>query len=610
MALLPATALLVFILKIAYSTAYPTFDYCKDSNGWIKFNGACYSFQSKNRMSYYDAEDYCRTQGAQLASIHSADENEFILNTLSQGRFGGRLWIGLDIFDGEDKPRWSDESPVTFDKRIKKEFYKNEKCFIMYTSQSIFGVPVGGWRPEHCALHYTPICKRPENAQPTAIPPPTTVAPPAGHCPKDWIQFGQQCYRYFGAEEKDRAQYKEARNQCWSIGKDCNLVSVHSMEEQAFLTQHLSEFGTSVWIGLNQVESDEVGHDLVFGWVDNTRNDFDFWAKGHPPRGTWKNCARLSYEGVNKGEWIADYCEVSKQGYICQRPSNPNLPPPTPEPSKCAEGFKGYRNSCYRLQTEPVAIGEAEEKCKDLGGHLLSVVDSFEQAFIFNYVVKESKPIGIGLQTVEGTRYLRWTDKQPLYYTSWEEEQPQLTTTSKSCVVMDTSNSLKWKVTDCSQKVPYVCKMTKDIPPTFPEVIGKCPTDDASWIDVGNDFCYHVANSSNHILSWDAVSRYCMTRGMKMISVHSDHEMNSLLAYFIRESWNVHLGLLRSADKKSFLWADGSSLDYINWADREPSSWSSEKDCVAFSPRNGKWTPISCSEGGVTVCRSDKVDKN
>lgn len=551
-------------------------------------------------MSYYDAEDYCRSFGAHLVSIHSEKENEFILKQMEEGGYGGRAWIGLNLFDGRNSPKWSDGSNVTYQKVLKKEYAKKEKCFMMFRAQR-------GWRPEHCALHYAPICKKEDSLVPTAIPPPTTLPPRSGYCPSGWIQFGQKCYKYFGATEKDGLKYAEARNACWNLGENHDLVSIHSMEEQAFLTQHLSDFGTTVWIGINKVESDEIGHDIVFGWVDNSRNDFSYWAKGHPPPGTWKYCGRLAYDGLYKGEWIADYCEIPKKGYICQTPSDPNIPKPTPEPSNCKPDFTQYRNSCYQYVSEPKTQEKAEETCKNLGGHLVSLVDALEQAFLYNLVISHSKSTFTGLESVQGTHYFRWTDKQPLYFANWANTEPQYISSNKSCVFMDHNGNFRWNATVCSLQMPFVCKVTNDVPPNIPVVLGICPAEDPDVIDIGDRYCYHVPMSHSHrILSWNTASRYCLTKGMKMVSLHSEHELRSLMAYLWRETYPVHLGLIRTFDKKSFMWADGSSFNYTNWADREPSSWSSDKDCVAFSPSDGKWTPISCSEAGIVLCRTDK----
>ncbi|KAG8179794.1 hypothetical protein JTE90_002832 [Oedothorax gibbosus] len=594
----------IFLSCLSFLEYSNALEYCNGTS-WIKFDGNCYLFPTAgiSRVSYYDAEDFCRSQGSHLASIHSEEENAFIKNTMRERHSGDRLWIGLNILAGKDNFLWSDGTPVGFTNIVKKEYYVNEKCFITMRSQN-------GWRPEHCALHYSALCKRSDSAIPTPMPPRTTPEPSKGYCPEGWIQLEEKCYKYFGADENERLQYKQARDACWALGKNHDLVSIHSMKEQAFLTQHLFSLGTSAWIGMRQVTSDEIGHDLVFGWIDNSRTDFTYWAPGHPPPGTWKYCTRLSFEGVRKGEWIADYCETSKQGYICQAPTDSDLPAPVIHPSKCGPDANvgEFRDACYQLVPKLQNQQEAEEACQGLmGGHLVSIVDSFEQAFLYNFIGQRESSIWTGLGRSEGSKYLKWTDKQPVYYLHFDEIESQLVSNDKKCVSLHTTNDLKWNITDCSVKLFSICKIAKDNPPSFPEVTDSCSSDENSIIDIGDKFCYHLAHSREfQIQSWDATSRYCLTRGMKMIEGYSNHQMQSLTAYLHQEMYSIHLGLIRSFDKKSFIRVNGEAPSYTNWDAKEPSSYPGTKDCVAFHPSTGKWMTVSCSGIGVAVCQMPK----
>uniref|UniRef100_A0A914E1G2 C-type lectin domain-containing protein n=1 Tax=Acrobeloides nanus TaxID=290746 RepID=A0A914E1G2_9BILA len=97
-------------------------------NGWIlnQENNKCYT-RVEEKKTFADASIYCVIHGGQLASIHSADENEFILDLPSNNQDIGS-WIGLEwINHGQcvpsgntcDKvgqepscPYWSDGAPV------------------------------------------------------------------------------------------------------------------------------------------------------------------------------------------------------------------------------------------------------------------------------------------------------------------------------------------------------------------------------------------------------------------------------------------------------------------------------------------------------------------
>lgn len=47
---------------------------------------------------------------------------------------------------------------------------------------------------------------------------------------------------------------------------------------------------------------------------------------------------------------------------------------------------------------------KAEEACKEISGHLVSIVDSFEQAFLYNFIGQKTSSFWIGLETSEVNR--------------------------------------------------------------------------------------------------------------------------------------------------------------------------------------------------------------
>ncbi|XP_059205172.1 galactose-specific lectin nattectin-like [Centropristis striata] len=84
------------------------------STSWNSFNGSCYKFVA-TRMTWADAELHCVSQRANLVSIHSLEENNFVESLIKNfERFPGHTWIGFSDIHKEGSWMWSDGSVVDF----------------------------------------------------------------------------------------------------------------------------------------------------------------------------------------------------------------------------------------------------------------------------------------------------------------------------------------------------------------------------------------------------------------------------------------------------------------------------------------------------------------
>ncbi|KAK7163920.1 hypothetical protein R3I94_002590 [Phoxinus phoxinus] len=82
---------------------------CK--SGWISYKSSCFLF-SINELSWTEARDYCKAQGASLLKIEEDDEEWAFLRTHA---ISEHYWIGLtDQTTGQW--RWVDDTPYTMNK--------------------------------------------------------------------------------------------------------------------------------------------------------------------------------------------------------------------------------------------------------------------------------------------------------------------------------------------------------------------------------------------------------------------------------------------------------------------------------------------------------------
>ncbi|XP_059417233.1 ladderlectin-like isoform X1 [Carassius carassius] len=80
-------------------------------NGWTNFGVRCFRFFSQS-VNWVTAERNCQSLDANLASVHSKAENEFVQSLLPTS--STRCWVG--IHDGEQEGQWvwSDGTPYDY----------------------------------------------------------------------------------------------------------------------------------------------------------------------------------------------------------------------------------------------------------------------------------------------------------------------------------------------------------------------------------------------------------------------------------------------------------------------------------------------------------------
>ncbi|XP_058513860.1 low affinity immunoglobulin epsilon Fc receptor [Ochotona princeps] len=122
-------------------------------------------------------------------------------------------------------------------------------------------------------------------------------------CPENWISFQYKCY-YFGEGSK---QWVQARFACDHL--QGRLVSIHSREEQDFLTERVSMRGS--WIGLRDLDREG-----EFIWMDGSPLDYSNWSPGEPNNGgQGEDCVMM----LGSGHWNDAFCRSRLDAWVCER---------------------------------------------------------------------------------------------------------------------------------------------------------------------------------------------------------------------------------------------------------------------------------------------------
>ncbi|MCJ8734298.1 hypothetical protein PDJAM_G00233640 [Pangasius djambal] len=134
----------------------------------------------------------------------------------------------------------------------------------------------------------------------------------------------------------------------------------------------------------------------------------------------------------------------------------------------CADDWVEFEGSCYIYFTERKNWTNAEQHCRELNSHLLSITSKQEQIFINNHIWDYQ---WIGLTDRDQQNEFRWTDGSPLEYENWRPNQSDnYINAPEDCVAMIWHEFGQWTNVPCNYHLPFTCKSRSGKCSTPPEV--------------------------------------------------------------------------------------------------------------------------------------------
>lgn len=266
-----------------------------------------------------------------------------------------------------------------------------------------------------------------------------------------------------------------------------------------------------------------------------------------------------------------------------------------------------YGQACYRIYEDEKAWQEAEDSCLAEHGHLISVADEQERAFLHLLATStNANYVWIGLSSTKDPRQYAWSDGTPAQLTAWTAGQPPASNDSR-CAALDTGDPRgRWQARDCGLGGAFVCKATDGgpVPPAAPPADGACPAQTATnWTEFGGGYCY--AFQLDNRVNWDDARLSCRQDGAELLhiqSVEQQQQVEAALAEYPEAVWS---GLARPDASESFAWSGGAPVTYVGWAAGQPSD--DAFHCARLTAGDRRWDDVDCRlEKLAYVCQLPK----
>ena len=188
------------------------------------------------KQTWDDARKFCRDFGGDLVSIHSFEQNSYIMSHLNEESY----WIGFgkEISSGIKPSKWIDGTDVDFDGWKDEALSQKDDDYCGIINEEVNGKRQGEWNKAKCSKTKRMVCEKDailgHDPNPTEYPP----VVPNENCESEWFYMEStgNCYHI---DHYMMNSFDASEANC--VGKGGHLASINSPGAQAEIRLHLND---------------------------------------------------------------------------------------------------------------------------------------------------------------------------------------------------------------------------------------------------------------------------------------------------------------------------------------------------------------------------------
>lgn len=266
-----------------------------------------------------------------------------------------------------------------------------------------------------------------------------------------------------------------------------------------------------------------------------------------------------------------------------------------------------YEGHYYYVYSGEKSWEDAYQKCKDLGGHLVTITSQKENEKIYKYLeAKEASGafLGLYLDVNSGKEVWKWVTGEKMDYGRWEGDEPNSREGECYCGVFSMNDHSKWRAVTPDYFNVFICEWDG------------IPSLEKEEVDIEKGYSGETLVFKTHhyaVLkgaeSFKKAQRKCVDYGGHL-AVINDKVENDVLFQFVKRSGydSSFLGYSKQKKEKTWKWVDESRNKYKNWSKGEPNG---KKDAnyayFTQDSQDGKWsTGKWLNEDAIFLCEWDE----
>ena len=378
-----------------------------------------------------------------------------------------------------------------------------------------------------------------------------------------WYEANEYCYEKYGTELATIITQEQ---------NDNAYETIYNINNNQLSTPRIWR----AWIGINNI-LDSNNFDFQDGRNSNTTG-YTNWGNNNPNGSPYTECGEFWFQSTSDKMWrdlACDNTNVASRAFVCNRANFYDVYE--------YENFIGVEAEIWSVTWD-----EANTFCsEEFGTTLASIHSSDEQEEIehimdsFGWDNNNYKP-WIGFHDTSSEGNFVWNDGTATTYTNWRSGEPNDWSTGEDCTGVMGHRNYQWNDMPCDITFPsFICNRHKSV-------------------QQYNNFIGINTHSDNKKYNWEEANNYCSTHYQTTLaSIHSSNEMNDIkYIYDLIDGDNTWIGINDKDNEGTFVWVDGSNVDYTHWATNEPSN----QDCgqIGNTNSNQEWDTVSCDNNEYT----------